>query len=123
MRIEVDDSGHLDLDNCDIPVHPSDYFCRWSALHRPGAWEWATAWGEAMRRKLAGAGWRCTIDPCVSYRVIWLKLPPRVADEYVEAARTECPGTPDADAGAWLSDEESAAMYEDAGLDSSGREL
>lgn len=123
MKIVLDASGYLDVANSDIPSHPSDYFCEWSALHRPGASEWGTAWAEAVRRKLLGAGWQFTRDDVVSYRVIWSEVPPRVADEYVEAARTECPGTPDADAGAWLSDDESTAMYDDAGVDSSGREL
>lgn len=54
-----------------IPQHPGEFFDRWSALHRPGAWEWSTAWGFSVRGQLADDGWIHGADVRCPWRVVW----------------------------------------------------
>lgn len=43
----------------------------WSAVCRPGSWEWATAAGEDARAILRRAGYAERPDPRVTWRVRW----------------------------------------------------
>ena len=51
-----------------FPMDGGDWY---SALHRPGAWEWP--YGERLRKQLMADGWGPVPDPVCSWRVLWLK--------------------------------------------------
>lgn len=46
-------------------------FCAFSALHRPGAWEWTTGLAASARGLLLERGYRCVPDDGIWYRVRW----------------------------------------------------
>jgi len=47
----------------------------YSALHRPGSWEWQLPEADAARRRLAALGYLADQDPEASWRVRWLAVP------------------------------------------------
>lgn len=43
----------------------------YSALHRPGSWEWQLPHAAAARGRLADLGFEARTDPTASWRVQW----------------------------------------------------
>ena len=72
--VVTDDDGYIDVDLSPlVPDHPGGMFDCWSALHRPGAWEWSTAWAEDVRDVLMAAGWWPTVAPGAPWRRVWVR--------------------------------------------------
>jgi len=49
----------------------------YSALHRPGSWEWQLAQAQAAHERLTARGYTIAADPAASWRVQWIGPAPR----------------------------------------------
>lgn len=45
----------------------------YSAIHRPGSWEWQEGRAAQLRERLHDQGLRCEPDPEVHWRVRWVE--------------------------------------------------
>jgi len=55
----------LGVDRMGYPIDP------WSALGRPGSWEWGLPAAEHGRDRLEAAGFLSYVDPAASWRRVW----------------------------------------------------
>ncbi|MBO18906.1 MAG: hypothetical protein CME87_25905 [Herbaspirillum sp.] len=87
----TDEDGYIDVEwSRLVPRYPGGRFDRWSALHRPGAWEWSTAWAVGVRDALMAAGWRPSVAPGAPWRRIWLRDEADDGPEWDTAPRSCC---------------------------------
>ena len=53
----------------------------YSALHRPGSWEWQLEGAARARGRLEGLGFREEEDPAAAWRVRWVRESPLMSDD------------------------------------------